>query len=159
QLPNPDVAQLCSAITSYARRVTEEIDPQTGSMVRAVWFSGAEQVLLLTAHHLAVDVVSWHIMLGGLAEAWRSAQSGAAPKTLPESTSYRRWWELMWERATTPEVAAQREYWIGQVDGSDPALGVRHPDPARDTWSTLRVTPVVTPVDVTERILATLTRA
>jgi mycobactin peptide synthetase MbtF len=160
-LTRVELPDLSLAISKSARKVTEEIDPRAGSMVRAVWFSGAEQVLLVTAHHLAVDVVSWHIMLGGLAEAWRSVQSGEAPnprKTLPEFTSYRRWSQLMWERAATPEVAAQREYWTAQVDGPDPALGVRHPEPIRDTWSTLRVTPVVTPVGVTERILATLTR-
>jgi mycobactin peptide synthetase MbtF len=64
----------------------------------------------------------------------------------------------MWERAATQEVAAQREYWIAQVRDPDPELGVRHPDPARDTWSTLRVTPAVTPAAVTERILSTRTR-
>lgn len=47
----------------------------------------------------------------------------------------------MWRRAATAEVAAQRDYWAGQVRDPDPALGVRHPDPNRDTWSTLRVTP------------------
>jgi mycobactin peptide synthetase MbtF len=151
-------ADLCSAIADSARVVTEEIDPRAGAMVRAVWFSGAErgEVLLITAHHLAVDVVSWHIVLGDIAEAWRSVQSGAAPKTLPEFTSYRRWSELMWERAATPEVVAQRDYWITQVREPDPALGRRHADPARDTWSTLRVTPVVTPASDTERVLAAL---
>ena len=151
-------AELSTAITHSARKVTEEIDPHAGSMLRAVWFCGAQQVLLITAHHLVVDVVSWHIMLGGVAEAWRSVQSGAPPKSPPEFTCYRRWSELMWARAATPEVAAQREYWIAQVDGPDPELGVRHPDPARDTWSTLRVTPVVTPAGVTERMLSTVSR-
>ncbi len=33
-------------------------------------------MLLLTAHHLAVDVVSWHIMLGDLVEAWRCVNVG-----------------------------------------------------------------------------------
>jgi mycobactin peptide synthetase MbtF len=157
-------AELSSAITASARKVTDEIDPHLGAMVRAVWFCGAGQgpeqrdVLLITAHHLAVDVVSWHIMLGDIAEAWRSVKSGATPKTLPEFTSYRRWSQLMWERATTAEVQAQRDYWIAQVRDSDPALGARHSDPTRDTWSTLRVTTVATPVAVTERVLATLTR-
>jgi mycobactin peptide synthetase MbtF len=170
ELPDPENAELSTAITHSARRVTEEIDPHAGSMLRAVWFCGDQPVLLITAHHLAVDVVSWHIMLGGVAEAWRSVQSEVAPdplsapnplnprKTLPEFTSYRRWSELMWERAATPEVAAQREYWIAQVDDPDPELGARHPDPARDTWSTLRVTPVVTPAGVSERILSTRSR-
>ena len=160
QLPNSTDAELRDVITAFAREVTEEIDPYSGAMVRAVWFSGAASgvVLLITAHHLAVDVVSWHIMLGDIAEAWRSVKSGAAPKTLPEFTSYRRWSEVMWERAATQEVQIQREYWITQVRDPDPALGRRHPDPARDTWSTLRVTPAVTPVDVTKRVLAALSR-
>jgi len=160
ELPNSTATELHRAITASARRVTDEINPYTGAMLRAVWFSGAQrgEVLLITAHHLAVDVVSWHIMLGDIAEAWRSVKSGATPRTLPEFTSYRRWSELMWERAATSQVRAQREYWIAQVRDPDQALGVRHPDPTRDSWSTLRVTPVVTSVQDTQRALAALTR-
>ncbi|MGQ4597195.1 amino acid adenylation domain-containing protein [Nocardia sp. R6R-6] len=152
--------ELDSAIADAARTVLDQIDPRTGDMVRAVWFTGAAQgeVLLLTVHHLAVDVVSWHIMLAGIAEAWRAIEAGAAPKPLPEFTSYRRWSTLIWERAAIPEVLAQRDYWAEQVREPDPPLGQRHPAPASDTWSTLRVTSVVTPVSVTEPILATLTR-
>jgi mycobactin peptide synthetase MbtF len=64
----------------------------------------------------------------------------------------------MWERAASPEVAAQRDYWISQVRDPDPPLGVRHPDPTRDTWSSLQVANVVTPVADTELVLGTLTR-
>ncbi|HTQ22191.1 amino acid adenylation domain-containing protein, partial [Mycobacterium sp.] len=159
-LPNSTDTELTAAIAQSARSVTEEIDPRAGAMMRAVWFSGAQRpsVLLITAHHLAVDVVSWHIMLGDIAEAWRSTKSGAAPKILPEFTSYRRWSELMWERAATPQVHAQRDYWIAQVRDPDPALGERHPDPTRDCWSTLRVTSVAASVADTERVLAALGR-
>jgi mycobactin peptide synthetase MbtF len=160
ELANSTDAELHSAIMRSARTAIDKIDPHAGSMVRAVWFSGAQsgEVLLLTVHHLVVDVVSWHIILGGIAASWHSMQAGAVPKTLPEFTSYRRWSELMWERAATPEVAAQREYWISQVCDPDPALGQRHPDPTRDTWSSLRVAEVVTPVADTERVLSSLTR-
>lgn len=151
--------EFASAITEYARKANDEIDPHLGAMVRAVWLSGAEQqALLISAHHLAVDVVSWHIMLGDLTEAWRAVQSGATPKTLPEFTSYRQWSELMWQRAVLPEVAAQTDYWATQVRGPDPELGIRHPDPTTDTWSTLRVTPVVTSAQTTGRVLAGLAR-
>ncbi|MCA2306391.1 amino acid adenylation domain-containing protein [Mycobacterium intracellulare] len=158
-LPKSSGAEFNAALTHSARKVTEQIDPHSGAMMRAVWLSstGQGEMLLITAHHLAVDVVSWHIMLGDLAEAWRSVTSDVTPKTMPEFTSYRRWSELMWERATTPEVRAQRDYWIAQVRDPDPALGARHPDPTRDTWSTLRVTPVLTPVAITEQVLAALT--
>lgn len=160
ELTNSTDAEWNSAITHSARQAIDAIDPRAGAMVRAVWLSGAErrQLLLLTVHHLAVDVVSWQIMLSELAEAWRSLTSGATPRALPEFTSYRHWSELMWQRAAAPEVRTQREYWVSQVSDPDPTLGVRHPDPTRDTWSTLRVTPVVTPAQVTERVLARRTR-
>jgi mycobactin peptide synthetase MbtF len=127
--------ELCSAIGQSAREVSDQIDPHTGAMVRAVWFSGAESgdVLLLAAHHLTVDVVSWHIMLGDVAEASQAMKSGQA-------------------------VREQREYWVGQVRAPDPALGVRAPDRDRDAWSTLRVTRVVTPAQLTGGVLSSLTR-
>ena len=152
-------ADLSSAITRCARTVTDEIDPRTGATVRAVWLSGIhqqEQVLLLTVHHLAVDVVSWHIIVGDLTEAWRAVTAGTAPEMLPEHTSYRRWSELMWQRAASPAVGDQLEYWAAKVREPDPALGVRHPDPTRDTWSNLQVRQVATAAQVTERVLAAL---
>ncbi|MFE7718028.1 amino acid adenylation domain-containing protein [Nocardia rhizosphaerihabitans] len=172
-------AELDSAITEFARIANDAIDPRAGEMVRAVWFAGggagpasagaastpgvagadAEavtgdgDVLLLSIHHLAVDVVSWHIMIDGLAAAWQQVQSGVTPKMLPEFTSYRQWSEAMWQRASAPEVLAQRDYWATQVSAPDAALGARVPAPATDTWSTLRVSSVATPVAVTERLL------
>ncbi|OBK19440.1 non-ribosomal peptide synthetase [Mycobacterium asiaticum] len=150
-----------TVISDAARAVMDEIDPHAGAMVRAVWFTGAgddRQLLLLTIHHLVVDVVSWHILVSDIQEAWRSLQAGETPKALPEFTSYRHWCRLMWERAVQPEVLAQRDYWLAQIRDVDPALGTRHLDPTRDTWSQLRVTTVYTPVEITERLQAALTR-
>ncbi|CAM2928873.1 non-ribosomal peptide synthetase [Mycobacterium intermedium] len=156
----PADSDVHAAITAAARTGNDHIDPHAGAMVHAVWISGPAtgEMLLIAAHHLTVDVVSWHIMLGDITEAWRAMQSGTTPKTLPEFTSYRRWSELMWGRAGEREVQAQRQYWTDQVRGPDPALGSRLVDPTRDTWSTLQVTQVLAPVDVTERVLATFTR-
>lgn len=148
-------------ISVAARQIIDEIDPAAGAMVRAAWLRGTDghPALLLSVHHLVVDVVSWQIILTDLAEAWRSLAAGATSMALPEFTSYRHWSQLMWQRALTPEVSAQRDYWIAQVRDPDPALGERHPDPTRDTWSTLHKAPVLTPVEVTAQILATLNRA
>ncbi|MFD3704961.1 amino acid adenylation domain-containing protein [Nocardia sp. NPDC058658] len=147
--------ELDTAITEFARIANDAIDPRAGDMVRAVWFPATESgdILLLAVHHLAVDVVSWHIMLDALAAAWQQIQSGVTPKMLPEFTSYRQWSEAMWQRVSEPEVLAQRDYWAAQVREPDAALGTRHPAPATDTWSSLRVSTVATPVAVTDRLL------
>lgn len=146
------------AVTAAARAALDDLDPYSGSMFRAVWLvtPGMDDALLLCAHHLAVDVVSWHILLANLADAWRTAQAGGVPKAPVEFTSYRHWSQLMAERAAGDEVQEQYGYWAAQVAGTDPALGSRHPDRDCDTWATLRNMMVTTPVDITARLLAAM---
>ncbi|ORX07314.1 non-ribosomal peptide synthetase [Mycolicibacillus trivialis] len=158
RLPVDPNADLGATITATARRANDQIDPRAGAMVRAVWLSGQQEILLLTAHHLVVDVVSWHIIATDLAEAWQLLQSGTAPTTLPEATGYRRWSQLMWQRADTADVVAQRDYWLDQLAAPDPPLGHRALDPGRDRWATLRPTTTVTPTERTEVVLAALGR-
>ncbi|MFE6862850.1 amino acid adenylation domain-containing protein [Nocardia sp. NPDC057668] len=157
----PSPGAFAAALRAAARRADDGIDPRTGDMVRAAWFPHAPggAVLLLAIHHLAVDVVSWHLILATLNDARARAGMGDAPRPLPEVTAYREFARLMGERAHDPAVSAQRDYWASQLRGPDPALGARIPDPRTDTWSTLRVATAHTPVAVTERLLSRLTRA
>ncbi|WP_078311765.1 MULTISPECIES: non-ribosomal peptide synthetase [unclassified Mycobacterium] len=149
-----------AAITTAARKAFDALDPSSGAMMRATWLTDAEagDALLLTVHHLAMDVVSWHIVLGYLADAWHAVESGGVPKAPMEFTSYRRWSQLMQQRASSEDVSRQRDYWATQVSGADPELGSRHADPVRDTWGTLQTTAVPTPVDITARLLASLNK-
>lgn len=57
------------------REAEGRLDPEAGRMLRAVWFAGADtdgDCLLLVIHHLAVDGVSWRILVPDLAAAWGS---------------------------------------------------------------------------------------
>lgn len=158
RLPVDPNADLAATITATARRANDRIDPRAGAMVRAVWLSGPQEILLLTAHHLVVDVVSWHIIATDLAEAWQLRQSGTTPTTLPEATDYRRWSQLMRQRADTADVITQRDYWLDQLAAPDPPLGHRALDPARDRWATLQPATTVTSTERTEELLAALGR-
>lgn len=156
ELPVAD--QAGELVTATAHEAFDRLDPRAGVMVQAVWLASPDQedMLLLSVHHLAIDVVSWHIALTDLAEAWQTIKAGGVPKASLEFTSYRRWSQLMVQRAGTDEVEAQRAYWATQISGPDPALGSRQVDPTRDTWVTLRTTPVATPVEVTRQLLSSL---
>lgn len=149
-----------SLLASETRAAVDEIDPRTGNMMRAVFFRGAPagDLLYLAVHHLAVDVVSWQILLAELSDLWDRMVAGAAPEVAVESTTYRRWSQLVSERAAAPEVWAQRDYWAAQVGAPDPAVGSRKPDPRTDTWSSLRVAPARTPASVTADILSVSTK-
>ena len=68
-------ADLAAVIASEAAAAERRLDPAAGVMLQAVWFdAGAGQPgrLLLAIHHLAVDGVSWRILVPDLAAAWRA---------------------------------------------------------------------------------------
>ena len=138
------------ALDVVARAAIDDLDPRAGRMVRAVWLQ-AEQQLFLTIHHLAVDIVSWGILVADLAAAWSQVDAGERPTVLVEPTTYRAWSEALWHRAQTAEVASQRDYWLSQVNGPNPAIGSRKPQPT-DTWGTLRMTSTTTQLTAIEGV-------
>ncbi|GAB2561859.1 amino acid adenylation domain-containing protein [Nocardia heshunensis] len=151
----PVDADLGGALELHSREAIDRIDPAAGIMLQAVRFRRpAGDVLLLTVHHLAVDPVSWHIILGDLADAWQQLEAGETPRLATESTSYRRWGQLLATRGSGREVQSQRDFWAGQLAGGDAPLGHRRPDPRIDTWDSYRITPSFTDSDATRDLLA-----
>ncbi|QQQ79078.1 amino acid adenylation domain-containing protein [Saccharothrix sp. 6-C] len=105
----------------------ERLAPKDGVVVQFVLSDGE---LLVVAHHLAVDGVSWRILLPDL----RAAVEGRALP--PVGTSYRRWTRLLSEQARTAARTAELPLWTGQSRGGDPLLGARPLDPAVDVERT-----------------------
>ncbi|WP_156660926.1 condensation domain-containing protein, partial [Mycobacterium sp. 852002-51163_SCH5372311] len=106
------------------------LDPAAGVMLSALWVAEAAQLVLIV-HHLAIDAVSWRIVLDDLNTAWAQHRSGQ-PIALPSvGTSFVRWAGLLVEYARRPEVVRCADAWK-QVVGA-PALlpPVR---PAVDTY-------------------------
>ena len=81
---------------------------------------------MLIVHHLAVDGVSWRILLEDLNIAWAQHHSGQ-PIALPAGgTSFARWSALLAEYAHAPEVVAQADAWR-QVAATPAALPAVQP--------------------------------
>ncbi len=73
---------LHAAVAEEFDRVVGLLDPAAGAMVRAVWFdAGPERPgrLLLVVHHLAVDGVSWRILVPDLEAAWTAVAAARQP--------------------------------------------------------------------------------
>jgi glycopeptidolipid biosynthesis protein len=84
--------------------------PAEGAMLSALWAPGARQLMLMI-HHLAVDGVSWRILLEDLNIAWAQHHSGQ-PVELPASgTSFARWSALLAEHAYDSAVVEQAAAW------------------------------------------------
>ncbi|TFV58487.1 amino acid adenylation domain-containing protein [Mycobacterium sp. PS03-16] len=140
------------ALAAESRAALDRIDPATGAMVQAVWFPG-DHTLLLAVHHLATDVVSWYVMLAGLSQIAADLDAGETPALTSEYTTYREWTRRLAHRADSDEVAAQSGYWHRQLCAADPALGSRLPDPAIDTWKSLRTSDIALDTAATRRLL------
>ncbi|AQZ69228.1 hypothetical protein BKM31_54145 [[Actinomadura] parvosata subsp. kistnae] len=122
-----------------AHEATGRLDPAAGVMARLVWVVGAagsETRLAVAVHHLAVDGVSWQILLPDLRAACESRQAGRAPDLAPVPTSFRRWARLLTEQAS--ERAGELEAWRSILADTDSPLGRRAPEPGRDTAATAR---------------------
>ncbi|WP_410586697.1 amino acid adenylation domain-containing protein [Amycolatopsis sp. lyj-23] len=104
-LATADLAGLPAADRRTAfEKLTEQtqsaLDLGTGCVFRALLADLGDdgQRLLLVAHHLGVDGVSWRILLGDLVTAYQQAAAGTAVRLPPKTVSYRAWAERLAER-------------------------------------------------------------
>ncbi|WP_049576268.1 non-ribosomal peptide synthetase, partial [Streptomyces sp. SBT349] len=138
------------------------LDPAAGTLWDAVWFDAGPTRpgrLLLTVHHLAVDGVSWRILLEDLALAWERSATGGAPQLPPVGTSLRAWALRLAERASAPGPRRELPLWTGMLAAGDAQPGDRPLDRAKDVAATARtLTATLTP-DGTAPLLTTLPAA
>ncbi|MDV3129201.1 amino acid adenylation domain-containing protein [Mycobacterium sp. 21AC1] len=108
------------------------LNPATGAMVSALWVSSTSQLVLII-HHLAVDGVSWRIIVEDLNIAWAQHRGGQPVLLPPAGTSFTRWAELLVEHAQHPAVVGETGIWrrVSTIPAALPA-----PQPAVDTFAT-----------------------
>ncbi len=118
-------------LESLAIRVQTGLDLARGPLVRAALFLlGPDEPprLLVVAHHLVVDAVSWRIMLEDFRTICEALRLGA-PVGLPaKTTSFRSWAEQMEEYARSAELAAEAGYWASVTSAATGVLPVDFPD-------------------------------
>ncbi|GAB3255660.1 hypothetical protein GCM10027456_32340 [Kineosporia babensis] len=118
---------LDQALAAEGEAAAAALDPENGDVLRVIWFDAGTEPgrLLLLVHHLAVDGVSWRILVPDLYEAWQAATEGRAIELAPVATSLRGWNRHLAELADSPQVAGEVEYW--QALGTGPAQAPRGP--------------------------------
>ena len=125
------------------------LDPAAGVMLSALWVAPAGQLVLIV-HHLAVDAVSWRIVLEDLNAAWAQHHSGQ-PVVLPAGgTSFGRWASLLAEHARCREVVDLAEAWR-QVAATPAALPAVQP--AVDTYESAGQLSVALDAETTRLLL------
>jgi non-ribosomal peptide synthase protein (TIGR01720 family) len=115
---------------------------------------GEPGLLFLVAHHLAVDAVSWRILLEDLRSLCSTTGEVKLP---PKTTSFKAWAEGLEAAARTPEVAADAEHWLA-TSTAPAALPVDEPL-GTNTVATARTVSSELTVEETETLLREVPRA
>jgi len=124
--------------------------------VQVVWFdAGAQRPgrLLLSIHHLAVDGVSWRILVPELAAAWAAIARGEVPALTARGTSFRRWSQRLELRAQDAACVGELSFWSEQLSAPSLSLVDGSLDPARDTMGTAGRLTLTLPVALTQALL------
>ncbi|WP_437982702.1 amino acid adenylation domain-containing protein [Sorangium sp. So ce117] len=101
-----------------------------GPLLRAVLFDlGPDRPgrLLLIAHHLVVDAVSWRILIEDLQTAYRQHDGGEAIRLQDETLSFGAWARRLCAHARSEDVTRQAEAWLA---ASRPTAALPADDPA-----------------------------
>ncbi|KUI15624.1 non-ribosomal peptide synthetase [Mycobacterium lehmannii] len=122
-----DRVQVVDELTDEALvAARSRLNPRTGAMVSAVWVPSAGQ-LALVIHHLAVDGVSWRILLEDLNIAWAQYHNGQPIELPTGGTSFARWSSLLAEHAGAVDVVRHADTWR-QVASTPAALPAVQPE-------------------------------
>ncbi|MDT5118562.1 MAG: glycopeptidolipid biosynthesis protein, partial [Mycobacterium sp.] len=107
------------------------LNPAAGAMLTALWVPGTRELALMI-HHLAVDAVSWRILLEDFNIAWAQHHSGQPVEILATGTSFARWSALLDEHARTADVVELTDTWrkVASTPAALPAV-----QPEADTYA------------------------
>ena len=130
-----------AAIVSLCEARQSELRIDSGPLMRCLLIrtNGETNRLFWTIHHLAVDAVSWRILLDDFQSCLLAVLDGQKPALGAKTTSYRQWQQaLQTYAASGPVVARQVPYWrqiLSTTGGLPPQPVYRVADVATHTFA------------------------
>ncbi|WP_405491772.1 amino acid adenylation domain-containing protein [Nocardia sp. NBC_00511] len=156
-----DAVELREYAVTELDSALDRLDPATGIVLQLVWLAPAPDGpgdrrgrLILVAHHLVIDGVSWRILIPDLIAAWAQISGGAEPVLPDTGTSMRTWAHAL--RAAAPARTGELAHWREVCATADPLLGGRELDPAVDRAPAVRAVDIELDADTTDALLTTL---
>jgi amino acid adenylation domain-containing protein/non-ribosomal peptide synthase protein (TIGR01720 family) len=153
---NEDDVRLRTTIRREADAAAERLSTADGTLIQTVWFdAGPDRPgrLLILVHHLAVDGVSWHVLVPDLVAAISGEQLPAV------GMSFAAWSRRLHALAREPELQQEVPQWQAMLRAPDPLLTSRPLDRTRDLAGTARTLTLTLPADVTEPLLTSVPTA
>ncbi|RBL91356.1 non-ribosomal peptide synthase/polyketide synthase [Chitinophaga flava] len=103
------------SITACCEQYQQSLDIASGDVVRMVFIqtpqTESHNRLLLVIHHLAVDSVSWRILLEDTGRLLQAALDGKSVDLGAKSASYRGWYNELQDYSKGARLLSQARYW------------------------------------------------
>ncbi|MBB3037650.1 amino acid adenylation domain-containing protein/non-ribosomal peptide synthase protein (TIGR01720 family) [Hoyosella altamirensis] len=160
-----DRSALAAVIADEFTEAVDRLDPINSRMTQFVWVhsdrtgnsaAAPDGRLIVAINHLAVDGVSWRVLVPDFAVAGAQASSGAPVTLQPVGTSLRRWSHGIAERASDAAIVADVPFWREVLQGPDPQLGSRELDAEQDFMPSVQRVSVELNEQATDSLLTTL---
>ena len=125
------------------------LNPAAGVMLSALWAAPMGRLVMIV-HHLAVDGVSWRILIEDLNLAWAQHRTGQSVMLPAPRTSFRQWASLLADVAQRADVVDHAHAWrqIAAVPALLPAV-----QPESDTYASAGSLSVDLDVETTRMLL------
>ncbi|MCW3106371.1 MAG: Nonribosomal peptide synthetase, partial [Segetibacter sp.] len=115
---------LGSLITQYSKHHQRRLDIEKSGLIRVVWMqtpkSEVSDRLLVVIHHLAVDGVSWRILLEDLGLLLSGLSEGQQTGLGHKSSSCRQWYNALENYGQSRRLISQKGYWQQVVKSYQP---------------------------------------
>jgi amino acid adenylation domain-containing protein/non-ribosomal peptide synthase protein (TIGR01720 family) len=114
-------------INAIATQLQASLNLSTGSLLKVARFKLGENQsdkLFIAIHHLAVDAVSWQILLEDFRTAYRQIERGQPIQLPAKTTSFLVWAEKLKQYSQSAELKKELDYWLSEVNKSVSPLPV-----------------------------------
>ncbi|MEH1938078.1 MAG: amino acid adenylation domain-containing protein [Nostoc sp.] len=105
------------ALEKIATEYQASLNLSTGPIMQAVMFNLGDESdarLLIIIHHLAVDGVSWRILLSDLQKIYQQLITQKPPKLSAKTTAFIDWSEKLNNYAQSEIIKLELDYWLNQ---------------------------------------------
>ncbi|MDZ4151835.1 non-ribosomal peptide synthetase, partial [Methylicorpusculum sp.] len=129
----PEADKACFMVAE-CNRSQADLDLSKGRLLQAIWFDRGEHQsahLFIVIHHLAVDGVSWRILLDDLQSVYFQLTKAETAVLPTKTTAFKHWAEQLNTLAQSGALQSEADYWLNSVAANPASLPVDHPDGAR----------------------------
>jgi non-ribosomal peptide synthase protein (TIGR01720 family) len=104
-----------SILETTASELQASLNLAEGLILRVALFDFGDNQpnrLLIVIHHLAVDGISWRILLEDFQQIYQQLSQGEAVQLPPKTFSFQQWSKSLREYARSEQLQQERNYWL-----------------------------------------------